>query len=84
MIGAYPDCLGYAKQFTQQDLTYAYHQKIQEGNKSKIVFCIRYDYFKYQVMLSRISNTSAIIQKYINKILSEKLDIFVILYLINI
>ena len=35
-------------------------------------------------MVFGLSNTSAIFQGYINKILAEKLDIFVILYLNNI
>ena len=35
-------------------------------------------------MLFSLSNTPAIIQGYVNKILAEKLDIFVIIYLNDI
>ena len=35
-------------------------------------------------MFSRLTNTSIIFQSYINKILVEKIDIFVIVYLDNI
>ena len=47
-------------------------------------FKIWYDYFEYQVMPFDLSNASAIFQGYINKILAEKLDIFIIVYLDNI
>ena len=43
-----------------------------------------YGHFKYQVMTSGLSNTPASFQDYINKILAEKLNIFVIVYLNNI
>ena len=39
-----------------------------------------YDHLDYQVMLFGFSNTPAIFQGYVNKILAEKLDIFVIVY----
>ena len=35
-------------------------------------------------MFFSLSNTSAIFQGYVNKILAEKLDIFVVIYLNNI
>ena len=49
-----------------------------------MAFKIWYGYFKYQFMLFGLSNASAIFQRYVNKILFEKLDIFIILYLNNI
>ena len=45
---------------------------------------MRYGYFKYQVMLFDLSNAHASFQGYINKILVEKLDVFVIVYLNDI
>ncbi len=75
------DCLGRAKQFTQQDFTSTYHQmRIQEGDKWKMAFRTRYGHFKYQVMPFGLSNMSASFQGFINKILAEKLDIFVVVY----
>ncbi len=41
---------------------------------------IRYNLFEYQVILFGLTNILAIFQDYINKILVEKPDIFVILY----
>ena len=58
--------------------------RICESNKWKTVFKIRYGHFKYQVMPFGLSNASAIFQEYINKILAEKLDIFIIVYLDDI
>ena len=79
------DWLGQAKQFTQLDLTNAYYQMtICEGDKWKTDFRTRYGHFEYQVMLFGLSNIPAIFQGYVIKILAEKLDIFVIVYLNDI
>ena len=48
------------------------------------VFRIRYGHFKYQVMFFGLSIAPATFQRYVNKILAEKLDIFVIVYLDDI
>ena len=58
--------------------------KIKESDKKKTTFKTRYSHFKYQVMLFRLFNVLASFQSYINKILTEKLDVFVIVYLNNI
>ena len=79
------DRLGRAKQFIQLDLTSSYYQMlIRESNKWKTAFKIWYGHFKYQVMLFGLTNTLANFQGYINKILAEKLDVFVIVYLDDI
>ena len=57
---------------------------IREGNEWKTAFRTWYSNFEYQVMSFELSNASANIQGYINKILAEKLDIFVIVYLDDI
>ena len=49
-----------------------------------MAFKTRYGYFKYQVMPFGLFNTPATFQEYVNKILAEKLDIFVIVYLDDI
>ena len=49
-----------------------------------MTFEIYYGYFKYQVILFGLINESAMFQGYINKMLIEKLDIFIIVYLDNI
>ena len=85
LIGKSLNWLGRAKQFTQLDLTNAYHQiRIRKGNEWKTAFQTQYGYFKYQVILFGLSNAPATFQEYVNKILAEKLDIFVIVYLDDI
>ena len=77
--------MGQARRFTQLDFTSAYHQmRIRKGNKWKTAFRTRYRHFKYQVMPFELTNASATFQGYINKILAEKLDVFVIVYLDDI
>ncbi len=49
-----------------------------------MAFCIRYSHFKYQVMPFGLSKALTSFQGYINKILGEKLDIFVMIYLDDI
>ena len=85
LIGESLDRLGRAKRFTQLDLTSAYHRmRIKEGDEWKTAFRTRYGHFEYQVMPFGLSNAPASFQGYVNKILAEKLDIFVIVYLDDI
>ena len=85
LIGKLLDRLGQAKRFTQLDLTNAYHQmRICESDEWKTAFWTRYSYFEYQVMPFGLSNVPTTFHKYVNKILAEKLDIFVIIYLDDI
>ena len=49
-----------------------------------MAFQTQYGYFEYQVKLFGLSNALASFQGYINKILADKLNIFVIVYLYNI
>ena len=58
--------------------------RICKGNEWKTVFKTRYGHFKYQVMPFGLSNAPALFQKYLNKILAEKLDVFVVVYLDDI
>lgn len=50
----------------------------------KTAFQIQYRYYKYNVMLFELMNTSAICQEMINNALWEYLNIFIIAYLDNI
>lgn len=50
----------------------------------KTAFRTRYGHFRYQVMPFGISNAPASFQGYVNKILAEKLNVFVNIYLNNI
>ena len=58
--------------------------RIKEDDEWKTAFWIRYGQFKYQVMLFGLSNAPTNFQGYINNILAEKLNIFVIVYLDDI
>ena len=85
LIGKLLNRLGRAKRFPQLDLTNAYHRmRIQKGDKWKIAFQMRYGLFEYQIISFGLSNALASFQRYVNKILVEKLDVFVIVYLNNI
>ena len=85
MIGELLDYLGSAKFYSQLDLTKKYHwMRIQGGDKWKKIFQMRYSYFEYQVITFGFLNISASFQGYVNKILTEKLDVYIIIYLNNI
>ena len=57
--------------------------RIYKDDQWKTAFRTQYGHFKYQVM-SSLSNALVTFQRYVNKILAEKLDIFVIVYLDDI
>ena len=58
--------------------------KIRKGNEWKTAFRTQYGLFQYQVIPFVLTNAPASFQKYINKILAEKVDIFIIVYLDDI
>ena len=85
LVGESLDSLGRVKRFTQLDLTSTYHRmRIKEGDEWKTAFRTRYGHFEYQVMPFGLTNAPGSFQGYVNKILAEKLNIFVIVYLDNI
>lgn len=49
-----------------------------------MAFKTRYVHFEYKVIFFSLINTPATFQNYINRILAEKLNIFVIVYLDDI
>ena len=85
LVGKSLDWLGWTWHFTQLNLTNAYHWiQIKKRDKWLTVFKTHYGYFEYQVLFFGLTNLSAINKGYINKILAEKLDVFVIVYLDDI
>ena len=85
LIGELLDWLSQAKQFIQLDLMNAYHwMETCKSDEWNTAFRTRYSHFEYQVMFFGLFNALAMFQGYVNKILAEKLDIFVIVYLDDI
>ena len=79
------DRLNKIKQFTKLNLKNIYHCfRIQRENEWKTTFCTHYDHFKYMIMLFNLINASVIFQTYINKILTELLNNFCVVYLNDI
>ena len=58
--------------------------RICKADEWKTAFQTRYGHFKYQVILFRLTNALVIFQGYINNIFSEKLYVFIIMYLDSI
>ena len=58
--------------------------RIREGDEWKTAFRTWYGHFEYQVIFFGLSNAPASFQGYVNKILAEKLNVFVIVYLDDI
>ena len=58
--------------------------KIRKENNWKTVLQTWYGNFKYQMIFFGLTNVPASFQRYINKILAKKLNIFIIIYLDNI
>ena len=58
--------------------------RVREDEKWKTAFQMRYSHFEYQIILFGLCNAPASFQGYVNKILAEKLDVFVIVYLDDI
>ncbi len=79
------DKLNKVKQFIKLNLKNVYHHfRIQRKDEWKIIFHIHYDHFEYMIMLFDLINASVIFQTYINKILTEFLNNFCVVYLNDI
>ncbi len=79
------DRLSKVKQFTKLDLKNVYHRlRIWREDEWKMTFHTHYDHFEYMIMLFDLINTFVIFQTYINKILTELLNNFYVVYLKNI
>ena len=85
LIGESLDRLCGARLFTSLDLTSAYHRlRIKQGDEWKTAFRTRYGHFEYCVLPFGLTNAPASFQGLMNRILAEKLDIFIIVYLDDI
>jgi transposase InsO family protein len=74
-----------AKIYTKLDIRSAYNLvRIREGDEWKTAFRTRYGHFEYLVMPFGLANAPATFQAYINRVLSDYLDVFCIVYLDDI
>jgi len=74
-----------AKIFTKLDLKSAYNLvRIKEGDEYKTAFRTRYGHYEYLVMPFGLKNAPATFQHFINDVLSDYLDEFVISYIDDI
>ena len=74
-----------AKVFTKLDLKSAYSQvRIKEGDEYNTAFRTRYGHFEFIVMPFGLKNAHATFQHFINDVLSDYLDGFVISYIDDI
>ena len=79
------DCLQGARRFTKLNCKNAYNCiHIKGGDEWKTVFYTQFSLFKYLVMSFKLINASATFQAFIDKALSEFLNIACIIYLNNI
>ncbi|KAI1003433.1 hypothetical protein K3495_g4771 [Podosphaera aphanis] len=71
-----------AKIFTRLDLRGAYNQiRIKPGDEPKTAFRTRSGLYQYKVMPFSLTNAPATCQQFVNDVLREYLDIFVVVYL---
>ena len=79
------DRLGKAKRFTKLDMRGAYNLlRIAEGDEWKTAFRCRYGHFEYQVMPFGLMNAPGTFQAFVNDVLRDFLDDFVVVYLDDI
>jgi len=77
--------LSRAKIFIKLNIISAFNRLwIKEKDEAFIIFCTRFELFKYLVMLFNLCNESVLFQKYINNTLCKHLNKFYITYLNNI
>ncbi|EDN07425.1 hypothetical protein HCAG_03956 [Histoplasma mississippiense (nom. inval.)] len=85
LISEILDRLAGAKIYTQLDLRDAYHRiRIRAGDEWKTAFRTRYGHFEYLVLPFGLTNAPATFQSYINKALSDILDVYCVAYLDDI
>ena len=71
--------------YTQFDLIKTYHRMcIKKENEWKTTFRIKYELFEYRVMSFELANASTTFQTYINKTLTKRANVNVIVFLNDI
>lgn len=79
------DRLRTARYFTKLDLKGAYNLvRVASGDEWKTAFRTRYGHFEYTVMPFGLTNAPATFQAFLNDVLRDSLDTFVVIYLDDI
>lgn len=79
------ECLHMAQWFMKLDLKGTYNLlQVAKGDEWKMAFQTRYGHFEYLVMPFSLCNTPATFQAFLNEVLHESLNVFVIIYLDDI
>jgi hypothetical protein len=79
------DRLGEAKYFTKIDLCSGYNNvRIKKGDEWKTAFRTRYGAFEYLVMPFGLTNAPATFQYFMNNVVKDMVDNFVVVYLDDI
>lgn len=74
-----------SKVFTKMNLKDLYHRlRIRKNDEWKTAFRTRYDHFEYMIMSFDLVNVSATFQTYINRALTEYVNVFCVVYLNDI
>jgi hypothetical protein len=85
LIGEALDHLSKAKIYTKLDIKDTYHNlHIAKGDEWKTAFQTKYSLYKYLIMLFGLTNIPTSLQRWMNEVLSDYLDIFCIAYLDDI
>jgi transposase InsO family protein len=85
LISEIQDRIRGANWFTKLDIADAYNQiRIKKGDEWKTAFRTKYGHFEYLVMPFGLTNAPATFQRFINEVLGEHLDVFVVAYLDDI
>ena len=79
------DRLNKVRIYTSLDMIATYNKlRIREEDEWKTTFRTRYEHFEYTVLFFDLTNALATFQSFVNKILTKRLDLCVIVYLNDI
>ena len=79
------DRLGQARVFTKSDLAQGYHQiAMAENSIAKTAFCTHLGQWEFVVMPFGLCNAPSTFQRLMNKVFSEEINSFILVYLDNI